>query len=449
MIFATANKIGQAASLAYLTAVCIFTAFVLVPLLTARRLLLPLPLVGVAIYLSYSAGSFHFPCRPEIFSYLFLAALISAITISAHSENNLSEQERPPRKNQPMKAISYAFGATLFFALWANCHTGFAAGIAVLGILSLLKRDRVLLAGFCGSLMGSLLTPYGPALWQYLPHLFFSQVNKFNQELFPLTAYEIFSFDFIAFDSLALTATVGLLIETIVLVKNKSLFSGSSSTNSRRAWLVVALAALAVALNCRRMVPFFALISMGYLYQIILLSSSHLQNAPFLKSAGDLIDRAFTKSKGMILVVMTIIAITGVNLALQMFPATLPQETYGFNLPGQALELIARKRPAGRMLNDPQFGDVLLLKDGAKAQVFIDTRFDMYGDKLVLHYWNLANCRGDWRKLLDQYKIDWVFFPPRAPLIKRLSADTQWRQLCADDNGVIMLKTTGTTDGAP
>jgi hypothetical protein len=72
--------------------------------------------------------------------------------------------------------------------------------------------------------------------------------------------------------------------------------------------------------------------------------------------------------------------------------------------------------------------------------VFIDTRFDVYGDKITLDYWQMANCRGPWQNLLEQYQISWVFFPLRAPIVSRLSRDGAWQALFKDDNAVILIK---------
>ena len=98
------------------------------------------------------------------------------------------------------------------------------------------------------------------------------------------------------------------------------------------------------------------------------------------------------------------------------------------------------RRPPGRMLNDPQFGDVLLLRQGEKASVFIDTRFDLYGDDLVIDFWNMANLRGDWQKLLERYKINWIFFPPRAPIVEKLKADRRWKLVFADQWAVVLVR---------
>jgi hypothetical protein len=431
IVFAFINKVGHAAALVNITALSVFSSFILIPLLTARRLAISLPLTGIVACLAYSAGSFHFPCRPEIISYLLLAILISAITV-------FSRGTLQTRQEKVIPYFYYALIAAIFFCIWANCHTGFVSGIIVLAVTSFQLRQPKLLAAFLGSIIGSLLTPYGPTLWQYLPHLFFSQVNKFNQELFALTSYEIFSFDFIHFDLLALLVLAGVLGQIVALTKKQQSEELKQYLQTSSSWLLLSVAALVVAVTCRRMVPLFAIVSMGYLYQLILFAEPYLNKNAIVRSTTEFFNTVFIRSKNLVLLAAVFVVLLGVNLATTIFPATLPQDTYGFSLPKQALALIEKSRPSGRMLNDPQFGDVLLLQYGEKAQVFIDTRFDMYGDKLVLDYWNMANCRGNWQELLAANQIDWLFFPPRAPIINRLA--NQWQKLYADDNGVILVK---------
>lgn len=419
LIFAALNKIGSAAALLYFTALTIIVSFVMVPLAAAKTLRISPFFVALAASLAIGAGSFHFPCRPEIFSYLFLSLLIATVVKLGESKGKLP-------------FFAYGFVATLFFAIWANLHTGFVIGLIVLALTSLLLRSLPLLASFLGGLVGSLLTPYGVNLWQYLPHLFFSQANKYNQELFPLTSYELLSFDFLAFDIIGLALLAGLATDLVIQIKHKikhQCFSQEIFNNLP--WLILSLTSFLVALQSRRMVPFAALIAMGFVYQFLI---THRQ------ALSKWTQWSLPTIRSRYYVIPLLMATLGVNTAISLFQANLPSSTFGFVVPKDALELIAKARPEGRLLNDPQYGDVLVLADGATAQVFIDTRFDVYGDKITLDFWQMANCRGPWQKLLEQYQIRWLFFPSRAPIVARLAHDSGWQTLFKDDNAVILVK---------
>jgi hypothetical protein len=426
LILAAINKIGGASALLYFTAITIVISFIMVPLAAAKVLRISPLLVALAASVAISAGSFHFPCRPEIFSYFFLSVLIATVVKIGESKGYLP-------------FFAYGFSATLFFAIWANLHTGFVIGLIVLAVAALTTCRLPLLASLLGGLVGSMITPYGVNLWQYLPHLFFSQANKYNLELFPLTAYELWSFDFLAFDIIGLALLVGLILDIATQVNHKIKHQRfSPQIFNHLLWLILSLASFFVALQSRRMVPFAALTAMGFVYQFLITHREFLSKW----SQGSL-----QTIKSRYYLIPLLLAIMGVNTAISLFQAALPSSTFGFVVPKAALELITKARPEGRLLNDPQYGDVMVLADGEKAQVFIDTRFDVYGDKITLDYWQMANCRGPWQKLLEQYQIGWVFFSPRAPIVSKLAHDSAWQTVFKDEDAVILVKRSQQSSG--
>jgi hypothetical protein len=75
-----------------------------------------------------------------------------------------------------------------------------------------------------------------------------------------------------------------------------------------------------------------------------------------------------------------------------------------------------------------------------KAQVFIDTRFDLYGANFCRDYFIMANCLTGYENLLQKYQIDWIFFPQRAPIVGKLRKNPQWKTAYEDYTAVIMVK---------
>ena len=71
--------------------------------------------------------------------------------------------------------------------------------------------------------------------------------------------------------------------------------------------------------------------------------------------------------------------------------------------------------------------------------IFVDGRFDSVCDRKLIHeYAQMRFCHGNWRELLDKYKIAWVFFAPDAPIISELSRDAGWKKDFADQTAVIL-----------
>jgi hypothetical protein len=97
----------------------------------------------------------------------------------------------PPDKAKvpAMVIVSAALQGLLMFALWANLHSGFALGLAIVLlnlifcalpalVLPVLRKGSLVclikLAAFsAGALAGSLITPFQFRLYAYLPELFF------------------------------------------------------------------------------------------------------------------------------------------------------------------------------------------------------------------------------------------------------------------------------------
>jgi len=109
------------------------------------------------------------------------------------------------------------------------------------------------------------------------------------------------------------------------------------------------------------------------------------------------------------------------------------------------LNFIQKERPMhdamqGRLYNDAQFGDLVMLRFKGAIPVAMDTRFDLYGDDLVMHYWQIANARGRFREDLDKEKIQWLFFPPQAPIVSKLVLDPDFEVVFRDAGAVILLR---------
>lgn len=72
--------------------------------------------------------------------------------------------------------------------------------------------------------------------------------------------------------------------------------------------------------------------------------------------------------------------------------------------------------------------------------IFIDGRFDSFDRQLVYDYNTMRLCRGNWQYLLDRYKICWLFFPPKTPIITRLLGNAQWKIAYSDDAATVLYR---------
>ncbi len=463
-----------AGSLLFLVSYSVLLSFFILPLFMARRLGLSLLAQAVLTVLAISAGSFHFPLRPELFSYLLISLLSVTLTTivffhgsgatpsSEAASSSFSSSSSSSSFHSSMKPISpplaFVIGLLLFL-FWANLHSGFVIGLTIVIILLAVSAAakaalpgkltasgsvKALCMMLAGAILGSLATPFQFRLYAYLPDLFFSPMNKYNQELLPLSLPTLLSSDYLPF----------FMLQTVFFAQLIYLLTASIRSRSQNMYIPAAIAfgligaVLFVASDlCRRLVPFAVLFCFPYFWawSKSVASSSAGKKIP-LPLPFNRLDSAFARliagRKGFIAFVLLSILFMGLgtNASATQFPAAIPQTTFTFDVPLRAVEFIQATRPHGNMLNDPQFGDVLIFNQGEKARVFIDTRFDLYGAKFCHDYFVMANCLDGYENLMRQYQIDWIFFPHRAPITTKLAKDLLWKTVYQDNAAVIMVK---------
>ncbi|HEY9715769.1 MAG TPA: hypothetical protein V6C72_20010, partial [Chroococcales cyanobacterium] len=128
----------------------------------------------------------------------------------------------------------------------------------------------------------------------------------------------------------------------------------------------------------------------------------------------------------------------------------LPQASTAFDAPFAAIDYLAAKLAGdagsarGNWLSAPQFGDMMIWYLNPVPRLFIDTRFDMYGNDIVHDYQALEGCRPGWESLMKKYDIDWVFLPAKSsPLVERLRREPGWSTWYTDEHAVILQRTSG------
>jgi len=141
------------------------------------------------------------------------------------------------------------------------------------------------------------------------------------------------------------------------------------------------------------------------------------------------------------LVTIALLSASGCYLMSALIVAPrLPQASLAFQPLVGAVEYLRGRSPEGRMLNDPQFGDVMIWHMKPPPAVFIDTRYDMYGPELVADYLAMADASGNWRQLMDTYQISWVFMMPEAKLVEVLKREANWQVAYRDSVSIVLCR---------
>lgn len=435
---------GAAIGLTSLTTVLVVLAFIVLPIFwTLQNSPKAFVYITPLIWLGVSSAWFHFYLRPEIFSYFFLAVLL-CLTSSVRKQ---ARQEKISIGEMKWFLIA----VPVLTLIWANFHSGFVISIILLFTfvaLELFKKLfipdgngallKVLLVTLLLSLLASFINPFGIGLWQYLPHLFFAKSNMLIQELRPLALNELLGQSFFPFFLLTLSSLGYLLFSCI-----------KSEASTRGAVLTafgLTLLSIIVGISCRRLIPFCSLL---IVFEILTLASivvyKNLLSESFLSQTFSAINEKLLKWTGKRILfagMLVVLALTTSIYQGKAFFPRIPQLCFGYTAPFDAIVHIEKNRPKGKLFNDPQYGDLLIWHLKPAPEVFIDTRFDVYGPNLVFDSWKIENTAENWKELLEQYKIGWIFVPKVTMLANKIKDEPGWVCKYEDEVAVIYERST-------
>ncbi len=469
VLFFLSYKALDLMGLLLLAAIVLTAAFVSIPLAFARKIGMPGTFAVIGTILTLIAAFFHFLCRPEIFSYLLIGVYISLTHFFLRN-----------RKIEKIdwKAVTI-FGVVMM--LWCNLHSAFVLGLGYLCVFAVVttvsdfiadKRlsaiNQTILLCFVSSFVATFINPYGARLWQYLPTLFFTPLNKHILELRPLSGKDFLEWTYYPFFILLISS----VLITARAFMNKIKGTDSTAAFSPRGQIVFAAIAILswtiAGVCCRRLIPFAALHMFaegGYMLALLRAQKANANSAAtasiesasrdsagetaadrsdasFLEMADRKIDSLYQPHGFMWFATIAVFAAVGVFFVATRIPGAvvLPQSGAAMQAPFDAIRFIADKPSSGRLFNEPQFGDVLIWKMPDPPKLFIDTRFDMYGTEIVDDFVNIHSAKPGWEDLMKRYEISWLFVQPNAEIAKRLLTDKGWKILYRDKASIVMQR---------
>ncbi len=135
--------------------------------------------IGVTVFLVAINLQFHWHFRPQILSYVSLAAMLAIWKRAFHCPDGSYCNAQLPVLFRQMQVL-WLLPALLCF--WTNSHGGFAAGVAIMvayhGLVSLqllfafgkkaVASVGLLMAVTTASIAATFLNPYGVTLWQFM-----------------------------------------------------------------------------------------------------------------------------------------------------------------------------------------------------------------------------------------------------------------------------------------
>jgi hypothetical protein len=115
----------------------------------------------------------------------------------------------------------------------------------------------------------------------------------------------------------------------------------------------------------------------------------------------------------------------------------IPQPTFLFRPPQTAFFFFAKNYDGGRIFSSAEIADMIDMYMPKRSPIFMDTRFDAFGEKLFRQYEEILSAGDNWHQLLDRYRVSWVFVNSDTRLALALAREPDWLLVHKDDLATI------------
>jgi hypothetical protein len=363
------------------------------------------------------ASQIHWLARPHVFSFLLM--------IIWH--NLLESWERG--------MVDRLYLLPLSMLLWVNLHGGFLGGFILLGSYLIgnlfhalsrpleerdlyRKRLRRLLLASGACLLACLCNPRG---YHILLFPFKLVSNRFLMdhvsEFLPPNFHDFLPFKYLL-----------LLLVALLAVSRRRVAATE---------LVLILVFTNMALYSARYIPLFALVLAPTLTrqaeQAQKMVSGRL--ADFFSKRSDNIARLDARATGFLWPAGALIAVA-VALGCGRIHHGFDPKIKAVG----AVEFLMQEKIAGNMFNDDEFGDYLIYRAYPSYRVFFDGRSDMYGTERLQEYLKITGFEAGWERILDKYRITWIFYGTNSNLSRFLLNKEDWVLIYSDSVASIFVK---------
>ncbi len=131
-------------------------------------------------------------------------------------------------------------------------------------------------------------------------------------------------------------------------------------------------------------------------------------------------------------------------LSLPWFKSILPLPSAKAGLvstetPILATEALLEKHPGGQLFNAISFGSYLIWAAYPKYQVFVDSRIELFPEKVWTDYLTISNAGDNWEELLKEYGVNTLMLRPieQAGLVEAVQASEDWKLVYEDASAII------------
>jgi hypothetical protein len=388
-----------------------------------------------AVVAAAATASSHWLARPHLLTVLFVVVFTIVLEQVVHGR----------------------WGDRALFALppltlvWANVHGGFLVAFGVmacygLGVLLVGRARRplfpMLIATFAGATVCSLVNPWGWRLpWHLIAFLAVRGPALRNTSEFAPAAVDdragVALFVFAGLCAVGLACGLrAFLAERDGRGESRAPAAGPTGPFHPGTLLALALTtvmAIAAIRHVEVMVIFGALVVSGGLSSFLRLKTDPETRAHLAalrvreeRSGGALVASA--------LVIVWVLARLGLPPRAGFDPALFPVNA-----------VAALKRsdptPAGPVFAPDVWGGYLIL-EWPEARVFVDGRWDMYGDEFYKRYADIYLARPGWSSALMEAGVTLALLPRDAPLVEAMRSSADWIGWGSDETAVVFRRRT-------
>lgn len=385
-----------------------------------------LPIASVALLVA----SINLSIRPMIATSVFLT--LQLLLLSQYRRDKLN-----------LKTV--LVGLAIIYALWGNMHTGVTIGLFslflftfgdFLEIVGVYRFEPPDLTGeghpiptqtyalFLGvSFLASFLNPYGWGIYTYLATL--SSEGYLNNIIDELKSPNFHLYNYICFSGL-------LVIFILLMAQMRRVFSAQAMLHL----LVFSIAMLFV----QRFVVWTCLF---YIWMLpVALNHWFLSTASRYMPFKDSVERfeIFRPLFYVLFITIAILMIWMPHPKLHKFFETHMEicDEYSKGIKTYENKL---KQPSDKTYMLPEIGSCIL-NFYPTEKVFMDTRFDFYGQSFTSESRNAGGVQPGWKEFLDKWKINTVFINSQWILPYKLEQNGYYKILYSDDNIIILRKAT-------
>lgn len=382
-------------------------------------------------FVAIAVSSLHWWARPHLFTWLFIVMTMWVLEWKRTGERDL------------------LWSLPVLTVLWVNIHGGFfvvllllgsyGAGELMSGILEpvterrreFLRRSLPYGVTMLGCLAASLVNPYTYHLHKHILRYVSDPSSPFFRHVGE-------------WQSISFHTPVARFVEVMIFASVAAAFWHIA--HRRFAFVFLIAGWLHLGLISGRNLPIFAIIAAPITAHAAVEMARRLRDsgmAAWVKRALDTlqsVDLDFSemdKLPRLHVISLAVLVLIGIGFYAPSATGKLVADYSAKRYPTHALGKVPASDLTGRVFADDEWGDYLIYRLYPNVKVFIDGRFDFYGQEHTQEYLDILNGKFDWEKRLAKFHIDTVLLPVDSQLASTLKESGRWVPVF--DDGVAIL----------